>query len=64
VLPSAETSGRDLGLIGLANASAQAVAPVVGSYVAATLGYPTLFIAAAGACLVAAIAVLPIRSVR
>jgi MFS family permease len=64
VLPSAESSGRDLGYIGLANASAQAVAPVAGSYVAATLGYPVLFGAAATACLVAALAVLPIRSVR
>jgi MFS family permease len=64
VLPRAESSGRDLGFIGLANASAQAVAPVAGAYVAATLGYPVLFIAAATACLVAALAILPIRSVR
>jgi MFS family permease len=64
VLPSAESRGRDLGVIGLANASAQAVAPIAGSYIATALGYPVLFIAAATACLVAALAVLPIRSVR
>ena len=64
VLPNAESSGRDLGFIGLANASAQAVAPVVGSYIATAVGYPVLFVAAATACLVAALAVLPIRSVR
>jgi MFS family permease len=63
VLPNLAKSGRDLGVIGLANASAQAVAPVAGSYLAAELGYPVMFTAAALACLVAAFAVLPIRSV-
>jgi MFS family permease len=63
VLPNALSSGRDLGVIGFANASAQAVAPVVGSYLAFELGYPVMFSMAALACLVAAAAVLPIKSV-
>lgn len=63
VLPNPERTARDLGMIGLANASAQAVAPVAGSYVAAELGYPILFVTAACACLIAALAVLPIKSV-
>jgi MFS family permease len=63
VLPNALSSGRDLGVIGFANASAQAIAPVVGSYLAFELGYPVMFAMAAVASLVAAAAVLPIKSV-
>jgi MFS family permease len=63
VLPNPAKTGRDLGVIGLANASAQTVAPVAGSYLAAELGYPVMFTAAAIACLAAALAMLPIRSV-
>jgi MFS family permease len=64
VLPNPAQSGRDLGLIGLANASAQAVAPVAGSFVASELGYPVMFSVAALSCFVAALAVLPIKTVR
>ena len=64
VLPRAETSGRDIGLIGLASATGLAAAPVLGSNVAATFGYPTMFAAAAACCLVGLVAVLPVRSVR
>lgn len=64
VLTSAETSGRDIGLLGLANAGAMVVAPFLGSYAAAAFGYPVLLVAAAAACGVAALAIVPIRSVR
>jgi len=64
VLPRAETSGRDIGLIGLASATGLAAAPVLGSNVAATLGYPSMFAAAAACCLVGLVALFPVRSVR
>ncbi|HSK52849.1 MAG TPA: MFS transporter [Clostridia bacterium] len=63
VLPRASTAGRDIGLIGLANATAQAVAPLTGSYLAASFGYPVLFVGAAAASLAAAFAVQRIRGV-
>jgi MFS family permease len=63
VLPRASTAGRDIGLIGLANATAQAVAPLTGSYLAASFGYPVLFVGAAAASLAAAFAVRRIRGV-
>jgi MFS family permease len=64
VLPNAETSGRDIGLIGLASAIGLAVAPVLGSNLAATIGYSGMLAVAAGCCLIALVAVVPIRSVR
>jgi MFS family permease len=63
VLPREATVGRDLGLIGLANASATAIAPLAGAYLATSLGYPAMFALAGLACLVAMVAILPIRSV-
>ena len=64
VLPDASAAGRDIGVIGLANAGAAAVAPFLGSHVASTLGYPAMFALAAASAMVAMAALLRIRSVR
>jgi len=64
VLPDPSAAGRDIGLIGLANAGAAAVAPFLGSQVASTFGYPAMFALAAAAAMAAMGALLQIRSVR
>lgn len=63
VLPDAAANGRDIGLVGLSNGAAQVVAPLVGSAIAAWAGYPILFLSAGAAAIVAALSVVPIRSV-
>ena len=64
LLPRSATFGRDLGLIGATNASAQAVAPAAASVIAASAGYTTMLALAAAACLVSAATASRIRSVR
>jgi Major Facilitator Superfamily len=64
VLPNEAAVGRDIGLIGLANASAAAIAPFLGSQVAATFGYPAVFGLASMAAIGGLLALLRIRSVR
>jgi MFS family permease len=65
VLPDAHTRGKDLGIMNIATAVPQALAPLLGAFVVAALaGFEGLFILAAAAALLGALAVLPIRSVR
>jgi MFS family permease len=65
VLPDAHTRGKDLGIMNIATAFPQAMAPLIGAFVVAALaGFQGLFVLAALAAILGALAVLPIRSVR
>ena len=65
VLPDAHTRGKDLGIMNIATAVPQAIAPLIGALVvAAVAGFQGLFVLSALAALLGALAVLPIRSVR
>jgi MFS family permease len=65
VLPDAHTRGKDLGIMNIATAVPQAIAPLIGAFVVAALaGFQGLFVLSALAALLGALAVLPIRSVR
>jgi len=65
VLPDPHTRGKDLGIMNIATAVPQALAPLVGAFVVAAFGgFTGLFVLSAAAALVGALAVLPIRSVR
>ena len=65
VLPDRHTRGKDLGIMNVALAVPQAVAPLLGALlVAAAGGFTALFIAAAIAATLGGLAVLPVRSVR
>jgi len=63
VLPSAEDAGKDLGVINMANALPQSLAPAVAPVFLAIGGYPLLFIAGAVVGIVGALLVTRIRSV-
>ncbi len=65
VLPDPHTRGKDLGIMNIATAVPQAFAPLLGALVVAAIaGFQGLFILAAAAALLGALAVLPIRSVK
>ncbi|MET9625528.1 MFS transporter [Streptomyces sp. NPDC006464] len=65
VLPSAEDAARDMGVLNIANAGPQIVAPFAASLiVSASGGYTALFLVAAVLSVLGALAVRPIRSVR
>lgn len=64
VLPEAADRGKDLGVINVANALPQVLAPVVAAPLVAGLGYPALYAAAAAAALAGAVLVFQIKSVR
>ncbi|MFN4000590.1 MFS transporter [Microcella sp.] len=65
VLPDRHTRGKDLGIMNVALAVPQAVAPLLGALlVAAAGGFTALFIASAVAATLGGLAVLPVRSVR
>ncbi|MEU3844961.1 MFS transporter [Streptomyces sp. NPDC028635] len=65
VLPSAEDAARDMGVLNIANAGPQIMAPFAASVVVTvTGGYTTLFVAAAVLSVAGALSVRPIRSVR
>ena len=65
VLPDAHTRGKDLGIMNIATAVPQAIAPLIGAFVVAALaGFQGLFMLSAIAALLGALVVLPIRSVR
>ena len=65
VLPDPHTRGKDLGIMNIATAVPQAIAPFLGAIVVAVLvGFPGLFVLSAIAATLGAVAVLPIRSVR
>ena len=65
VLPTAGDRGKDLGVINIANAAPQVLAPALAAPVVATLGgYPVLYGLTAAVTVLGAVLVLPIRSVR
>ncbi|MCI7458050.1 MFS transporter [Actinomyces urogenitalis] len=64
VLPSSGDAARDLGIINIASAGAQVLAPVLAAPVVTHLGgYTTLYVMAAVVCLLGAACVLHIRTV-
>lgn len=65
VLPDAQSRGKDLGIMNIASAVPQAIAPLLGAFiVAALVGFQGLFLLAASVALLGALAVLPIKGVR
>ncbi|MCX2184539.1 MFS transporter [Streptomyces sp. SKN60] len=66
VLPKAEDAARDMGVLNIANAGPQIVAPFVASLIVSLSGggYTALFVVAAVLSVLGALAVRPIRSVR
>ncbi|WP_329285641.1 MFS transporter [Streptomyces sp. NBC_00691] len=65
VLPKAEDAARDMGVLNVANAGPQIVAPLVASLIVSLSGgYTALFLIAAVLSVLGALAVRPIRSVR
>ncbi|MGX1885100.1 MFS transporter [Streptomyces sp. NPDC055287] len=64
VLPKAEDAARDMGVLNIANAGPQIVAPFIASVIVGVGGYTALFLVAAGLAVLGALAVRPIRSVR
>ncbi len=65
LLPRAEDNGKDLGVLNIANAGAQALAPMVASLViGSAAGYRGLFVMAIVLVTVAAAAIVPIKSAR
>ncbi|MEV0467879.1 MFS transporter [Nocardia tengchongensis] len=64
VLPKAEDAARDMGVLNIANAGPQILAPFVASAVVGLVGYPPLFVFGGLLSVLGALAVAPIRSVR
>ncbi|WP_106401217.1 MFS transporter [Actinocorallia populi] len=64
VLPSAQDSGKDLGVLNIAVALPQLIAPGVAGVIATSWGYAALFPIGLAASVAGAAAVLAIRSVR
>jgi MFS family permease len=65
VLPRGEDAARDMGVLNIANAGPQIIAPFVASAIISTPGgYPALYIVAAVLAVAAALTILPVRSVR
>jgi MFS family permease len=65
VLPRSEDAARDLGVLNIANAGPQVLAPLFAALIISHLGgYRVLFIIGGCCGIIGAIAVLPVRSVR
>lgn len=64
VLPNPEEVGKDMGVINIANAGPQIVAPSIAALVVTLGGYPTLFAVGIAISLLGATGVLRIRGVR
>jgi MFS family permease len=64
VLPKAEDAARDMGVLNVANAGPQIVAPFVASMLVGLGGYNLLFAAGGALAVLGALAIRPIRSVR
>ncbi|WP_214326970.1 MFS transporter [Nonomuraea sediminis] len=64
VLPDAADVGKDMGVINIANAGPQILAPSIAAFVVTVGGYPTLFVVGIVVCLVGATGVLKIKGVR
>jgi len=64
VLPSTSASGKDLGVLNIAQSGGQVLAPAVASIVIGIAGYPGLYVFAAVMAVLGGLAILPIKSVR
>ena len=65
VLPRNEDTARDMGLLNVANAGPQIVAPFLAAFIIGHLGgYPALFIGGGIVAIAGALAIGPVRSVR
>jgi MFS family permease len=65
VLPDAHARGKDLGIMNIASAVPQAIAPLIGAFIVAALaGFQGLFVLSAVTAILGALAVLPVRAVR
>ncbi|MFJ5811039.1 MFS transporter [Streptomyces sp. NPDC093093] len=65
VLPKAEDAARDMGVLNIANAGPQIIAPFIASVIVSVSGgYTALFVVAAVLAVAGALAVKPIRGVR
>ncbi|WP_405700042.1 MFS transporter [Streptomyces sp. NBC_00069] len=65
VLPKAQDAARDMGVLNIANAGPQIIAPFIASVIVSLSGgYTVLFVGAAVLSVAGALAVKPIRSVR
>ena len=64
VLPNKDDAAKDMGVINIANAGPQILAPSIAALVVSLSGYPALFVAGAALTVLGAVLVLPIRSVR
>ncbi|MFC9975447.1 MFS transporter [Spirillospora sp. NPDC127200] len=65
VLPARQDAARDMGVLNIANAGPQIIAPFVASVIIGHLGgYASLYLFAAVASLLGALAILPVKSVR
>ncbi|MFG2988442.1 MFS transporter [Streptomyces sp. NPDC048257] len=65
VLPRAEDAARDMGVLNIANAGPQIIAPFIASVIVSISGgYTALFVVAAVLAVAGALALKPIRSVR
>ncbi|MFF3603971.1 MFS transporter [Streptomyces sp. NPDC002463] len=63
VLPSADDAARDMGVLNIANAGPQILAPFLAAMLVGAIGYDGLYLTAALITLVGAAAVIPIKSV-
>ena len=65
VLPDSHSRGKDLGIMNIATAVPQAVAPLLGAFVVAEIGgFPALFIASAIFATIGGLAIIPIKGVK
>ncbi|MER6513072.1 MFS transporter [Nonomuraea sp. NPDC001636] len=64
VLPDPGDAGKDMGVINIANAGPQILAPALAAVVVGTGGYPALFVVGIVISLVGSVGVLRIRGVR
>ncbi|SDJ39536.1 MFS transporter [Streptomyces indicus] len=64
VLPRGADAGKDMGVINIANAGPQILAPTISGWIVAAGGYEALFPVAAVVSLVGAVGVLRVRGVR
>ncbi|MFB7426480.1 hypothetical protein ACFC0K_24655 [Streptomyces hydrogenans] len=64
VLPSADDAARDMGVLNVANAGPQIIAPFLASAVVGSLGYDGLYVIAALITLAGAVSVFFVRDVR
>jgi MFS family permease len=64
VLPRGEDAARDLGVLNIASAGPQVIAPLFAGLIIYVVGYRALFLAGGCCGIAGAFAVLPVRSVR